>query len=87
MGISKYELYEITEKVVEDKTKFVNYIFFFFLTLSVILLITGIVLSNFQMLLISLFIALFIVNLIKIFDLIKIEYIRKVVKNYDESGI
>lgn len=87
MNISKDELYKIAEEVVEEKTKFVHYIFLFFLILSAILSISGIVLSNFKIALISLLIAVLIVYLTKIFERIKKEHIRKVVENYDESGI
>lgn len=87
MNISKDELYKIAEEVVEEKTKFVHYIFLFFLILSAILSISGIVLSNFKMALISLLIAVLIVYLTKIFERIKKEHIRKVIENYDESGI
>ena len=83
MNISKDELYKIAEEVVEEKTKFVHYIFLFFLILSAILSISGIVLSNFKIALIS----LLIVYLTKIFERIKKEHIRKVVENYDERGI
>ena len=87
MNISKDELYKIAEEVVEEKTKFVHCIFLFFLILSAILSISGIVLSNFKMVLIALLIAVLIVYLTKIFERIKTEHIRKVVENYDESGI
>ena len=87
MNISKDELYKIAEEVVEEKTKFVHYIFLFFLILSAILSISGIVLSNFKIALISLLIAVLIVYLTKIFERIKKEHIRKVVENYDERGI
>lgn len=87
MDISKDKLYKIAEEVVEEKTKFVHYIFIFFLILSAILSISGIVLSNFKMVLISLLIAVLIVYLTKIFERIKKEHIRKVVENYDESRI
>ncbi len=87
MDISKDELYKITVVVVEEKTKFVHYIFFFFVMLAAILSISGIVLSNSRMVLISFLIVLSIAYLANIFKRIKKEYIRKVVENYDESGI
>lgn len=87
MNISKDEVYQIATEVIEEKTKFVYYIFFFFLMLAAILSISGIVLSNFRMVLMAFLIVLFITYLANIFKRIKKEYIRKVVENYDESGI
>ena len=87
MNISKDEVYKIATEVVEEKTKFVYYIFFFFSILAAILLISGIVLSNFRMVLIASLIVLIIAYSANIFERIKKEHIRKVVENYDESGI
>ena len=87
MNISKDEVYQIATEVVEEKTKFVYYIFFFFSIIAAILLISGIVLSNFRMVLIASLIVLFVAYLANIFERIKKEHIRKVVENYDESGI
>lgn len=85
MNISKDEVYKIATEVVEEKTKFVYYIFFFFSMLAAILSISGIVLSNFRMVIIAFLIVLFVAYFANIFERIKKEHIRKVVENYDES--
>lgn len=87
MDISKDELYQIVKEAYEEKTKFVYYIFAFFLLAGFISITIGIFLLSLRLIFSSILVILFIGLATKFFDGVKEEVIRKMVKEYDETRI
>ena len=87
MDVSKDEIYQVAKEVVEKKTRFVYYIFGFFLIAGFISIATGIFILSLRLIFSSILVILFILLASKFFDSVKEEVIRKMVKEYDEKGI
>lgn len=87
MNISKDEIYQIAKEEIENKTRFIYYIFGFFLIAGFISIATGIFILSLRLIFSSILVILFILLASKFFDSVKEEVIRKMVKEYDEKGI
>ena len=87
MDVSKDEFYQIAKKEIENKTRFIYYIFGFFFLVSFISIVIGIFLLSLRLIFSSILVILFIALVNKFFESVKEELIRKLVKEYDEKGI
>lgn len=87
MDVSKNEIYQIAKENIENKTRFIYYIFGFFFLASFISIVIGIFLLSLRLIFSSILVILFIALVNKFFESVKEELIRKLVKEYDEKGI
>ena len=87
MNISKDELYQIIKESVDDKTKFILVILGLFSLVSLITLFVGIINLDLRLTIGSVLANLLVRQMIKFFKKSKEELIRKMVEEYDETGI